>query len=762
MTVLSWRDVATPDMRGIQDGFGAAADLFTSGMGALRGTVKDLKDSKVNSQSTAMLAELAAIQDPAKAKEAMPAILAKYDPRYIDQAAIGTAMGRPGALLKQAADESAYNETQKLIKDSDFIRDHAPLINQFKSLATKPERDAFVTEHKDIFDQMHPRAFQDMTEDNLDITSYDLRNYGTALRNLSDKTDYDNGVTDRSEGRGMRRLESALSVFADHGAKQRYINSDDGFNAAAKEYGLQVASEMRTRLNSSDGSSDAAGGAGGGSGGGSFNAEAGDGLRVMNYEARASGFGTVPDSVKTMGDASKFALQVNAANKARMGTPGSSAMGTYQVTGETMREFGPKALGAGWETAEYSLENMDKIGKAIFEEAKKEGPQKLMSRWAALDAKEAAQLMNMSWEDGRIMIAQQESGGDPRGMAIKSDVATASSVGGDPLKDMIRRSVSNGSLEDTTPSAELASAAVTKKGGTFFGQDVNRVQELIEKTRNLARKKGEHPISAKMAIEILEQSSVGEEGFFEQVGDNITNFFGGPGDGISKQLNWDQVEQLVKTVRDPNALGDAAVDVDRTNQARSGSAQAVQQLATLNTQFAAAMSNAEDTGKKVDVEHWLSKARKITGGADVALKNGAIVALQQAAAAYPDRGPEPTTPNAPTRKAPVTAKPVTPVGKKVDGIFASSVSQSEARRDPLPTAKDINMELAKYKSAAQAWNAVRNRPPAAKAGEWQQLNAATNRVLSSAIRSGLPQFQRKPNESAAAHQARVKSLLIRN
>lgn len=125
--------------------------------------------------------------------------------------------------------------------------------------------------------------------------------------------------------------------------------------------------------------------------------------RVMNSEARAAGFKEVPESVKTLGHASAFAKKVNAA-----GVP-SSAMGTYQIVGTTLREFAPKVFGEDWESVPFNAANQDKVAEAIFNERKGTAAS-LKSTWVSLSLVQAEQVRKMPWSQAKGIIARGESG----------------------------------------------------------------------------------------------------------------------------------------------------------------------------------------------------------------------------------------------------------------------------------------------------------------------------------------------------------------
>lgn len=131
--------------------------------------------------------------------------------------------------------------------------------------------------------------------------------------------------------------------------------------------------------------------------------------RVMNYEARDVGFNEVPAEVRTLGQFSDFARQVNRAGA------DSSAAGIYQITGQTLRGrneqngYAEKVFGDNWREVEWNAENQDKIAEAIFNDHR-HSAQALRGQWVSLSIEEAERVRKLPWAQARRIIAQGESG----------------------------------------------------------------------------------------------------------------------------------------------------------------------------------------------------------------------------------------------------------------------------------------------------------------------------------------------------------------
>jgi hypothetical protein len=131
--------------------------------------------------------------------------------------------------------------------------------------------------------------------------------------------------------------------------------------------------------------------------------------RIMNYEAAEAGFPELPAEVRTLGDVSDFQRRVNRAGVA------SSAAGTYQIVGQTLRGrndengYAERVFGADWRDVEWTEENQDKIAEAIFNDHK-DSAEALSRQWVSLSREEAERVRQMPWAQARRIIAQGESG----------------------------------------------------------------------------------------------------------------------------------------------------------------------------------------------------------------------------------------------------------------------------------------------------------------------------------------------------------------
>lgn len=233
--------------------------------------------------------------------------------------------------------------------------------------------------------------------------------------------------------------------------------------------------------------------AGSGGGGNLPAATNADPTRIMNYEARDVGIPTVPPNIRTLGQASEFARQVN-----RSGAS-SSAMGMYQITGQTLREFGPRALGSNWQNAEFNAQNQDRVAEAIFN-ASNHSAAALRGRWVSLSPAEAERIRRLPWEQAREVIARRESSSSPAAvLRVDTAVTTAQRNNGRGQN----RWASN--LNNESTAAEVAIAM--RNTPQFNNVPATWISEQITSIVNRSRVNGVATLNENQAGQILARTT---------------------------------------------------------------------------------------------------------------------------------------------------------------------------------------------------------------------------------------------------------------
>jgi hypothetical protein len=93
---------------------------------------------------------------------------------------------------------------------------------------------------------------------------------------------------------------------------------------------------------------------------------------------------------------------------------GTGAVGTYQFTYGTLKEYAPKVLGPNWRNTTFTADVQEQLAKALYNDRKSEN---LKDTWAGLPSNRPGQYTNVPWEQVRNQIIQVESAGGPRGGA---------------------------------------------------------------------------------------------------------------------------------------------------------------------------------------------------------------------------------------------------------------------------------------------------------------------------------------------------------
>lgn len=145
-------------------------------------------------------------------------------------------------------------------------------------------------------------------------------------------------------------------------------------------------------------------------------------------------FGTPakPVSESTFRELSPFQEQLIKTTKgnAKLGLPpdkGSSAVGAYQFTRETINQFAPKVFGSGWQDTVFNEANQEKLAQALFDERKRTG--NLVPTWQGLGTtpelkakySNPAFVKNATWDQVKADILKTEAGG--YSSSFGSDVA---------------------------------------------------------------------------------------------------------------------------------------------------------------------------------------------------------------------------------------------------------------------------------------------------------------------------------------------------
>lgn len=119
-----------------------------------------------------------------------------------------------------------------------------------------------------------------------------------------------------------------------------------------------------------------------------------------------------PLSTMPIGEVQKFqrdTLIPNTRGKIGAGSDkGTGAVGTYQFTYGTLKQYAPKVLGPNWRNVPFTADVQEQLAKALYEDVKGGD---LKKTWAGLPSNRPGQYANVPWENVRDDIIRVESAG---------------------------------------------------------------------------------------------------------------------------------------------------------------------------------------------------------------------------------------------------------------------------------------------------------------------------------------------------------------
>lgn len=581
---LTWRNVDAPDFGRSMEGIRSFADMFSNAVSGLdRGlvTYDGAIDKRVNND---VLMQLAAAGDADAARGIVSSLALRPDARRISAPTIQAASGRVGDLLSQALVETQGKQAE--YRFGEEKREDAADLNAAKYV------DKYLTTG-----EAPEGAFNGLgLRDRIGLTT-GRQGYVTGEVGIeSSRLGMDNTRQNMKQGATRFGWEGEDREFGQQAEKiagelQRYGMGEDAeaaLNAMDLDPRLYGAVRQRMGFGGPLAAGDMISSAIGAGGGGT---NTGDPTRIMNYEARAVGINAVPENVRTLGQASDFARQVNARGAK------SSAMGTYQIVGTTLRSYAPKVFGENWQSVDYNGANQDKIAEAIFNDHRGSASA-LSKQWVSLSPAEAERVRKMPWAQAREVIARKESGAqDAASLAMGSAIAAQ----GGRNASMARNANNINSTyakfsQDNRPVAEVASGLAGK--GSFAGLNQGQLTEQIRLVQSAARREGK-TINAMVAADIL-RNSMSSSAWSRQ----MPAILGG-GDSAGMYIDQNLVREAVKNYSEGGVDRAVVADADMQIQAAvQQQAQAQLQQAQSNLVRARALAAR---GQRVDLQRYVQE-----------------------------------------------------------------------------------------------------------------------------------------------------------
>lgn len=519
MAVLTWQNVNAPQGSSGIEGLGMAARLLAGAGNGVSDALGTYGQAQTTLANNAFAQAASQYQDPDSLKAALAsgalnnAVSAQgFNPSRVDAGTIGTQDTRVGNLITNATNQQALNQSQynyNLAKNqNDNLIAAEPAVAALTAAGSDPTKQAAV--------------YADPT-------------YGPLLSKLTPDQQF--GIQSKAATNGsenLKLLQASRGDQYDQASQAAFANitqnPTDALGAQAKLQALNLPAPVylatRAKLTAAgymDPTNPANAGAvgmGGGipmtvpglpGAGGASAAIAGAAGHAASADG-ASGFDTIygngkyaqpPSPVTTMPISSVLDWQKNSLIPATQGQLkdgqgnvlkgsdgkplGTSAVGAYQLTDQTISNYGPKVLGADWQSQNLGPQQQDKIAEAAFNDNKNGN---LHAIWPTLPSSTPGAYKNMSWNDMRQQIAQPESG--TSGLSLmqqlnnaqigntvtQAGIATKNQQNITALK--IDPVAWDAATKDTTTSpTAMAKTLIADPKSVFYQSNVNSVQNML-------------------------------------------------------------------------------------------------------------------------------------------------------------------------------------------------------------------------------------------------------------------------------------------
>lgn len=727
MAQLQWRDVNAPDFSGSAEGFRTFSNLLDSAFGGLKQSVNQFDAIQTNRVNQELMRTALGITDAAAFDEALPGML--QDPRAARLTADNLAFlgGRTNALLQTEGnrlrnvdtaqdmnfEQETRGRTQDQWKAEDAVQPYAS--EAFRLRAAGDDAGAAAVwarpEAQAALGQMDPDKAASILNGDFTI--------GTNRRGLRDSDlRYDTNLFDFNETKtSAAERTQAESVVAALLPRATTLEEAEGLIYGSQAYkdlpaGAQLAADTMIRARFPNAAPAIAGAAGAPvGGGGSTGAGAPGTIGGPVYDTVLGGgrYGMpeIPFSQMTGAQAIAFGRETlipNTRNRRELrleGTgKGSSAMGAFQFTGETLARLMPTVLrDQGGVNAVLTPQNQERLAEALFNESKNGN---LQAIWQGLPDARPGAYANMTWPQVRQVIARNEvSAGLPDLATLNASGNAAQAQIGDqraqtPVDDLLA-TYAAANRQNLAPAA--AAGSLTADGGALAG--ANRA-DAIEAVNSVAERYGvTNAVAAALISNNVERPGVID--FRRRMGGIVLDH-----DGIRRDA----------ALLENGGLQRGTVAL----QTREGVSAGIETARAAAASAAAALADAQrrqQTRPDLDISIYVQREQQA--------RQAFLTA--QAASQAPGVGYQP--PVAP--QAPVRAAPAAP---------ARTPANTLARR-PGENAEDHRARV----------NTIIAATPVAP------IRRAAPRPAPAAPTRGVNDYARRPGESVAAHRIRVRAMM---
>jgi hypothetical protein len=491
MAALTWRDVTAPNYQGIQQSINGAAELLAKGTSGLSGALTQFGDQQA-------LQQLAKYSDAQKLQADIQS--GQFNTANASPEALAAIMGRPTSLIsdatsaEQLAFRKSYNplmlENQGTVnKQASFNFGQDQSNEKYLNEVTRPIAATANARADDLFNRTETKRISLLAAE---------KEFNTSLTNGS--------VSDISKARALLNSKSGEPPEVVAFWTQALSGRFPGLLAAP------VASPLDSGIGSFGSDAQVPGTAG--------NTITGAGTRTGDSYDAVLGYGAFglpnkPVSQSTLselGDFGRNTLIPATKGNTSLGLPpdkGSSAVGKYQFTQETVANLAPKVFGNSWQNTVFTPENQDKLAEALFNERKNGN---LKDTWQGLPNATAGAYKDKPWSEMKDIISSVESPVNkvPTPQQLGNSAASSAALNSMAILGANTPEVTRWLAATATPgNGSLADVANELKKGSLASVPFNRIQEMLQQTAAATNTTSD----ARLAGELLKSSLSGDSTF---------------------------------------------------------------------------------------------------------------------------------------------------------------------------------------------------------------------------------------------------------
>ena len=431
MATLQWRDVSAPNYTNAIQGLSLFGQQFGNGMSGLSDALAGFQKDRSQAAEQQVMRAAQAYSDPAEYQRALASGQlyrdAGINPEFLTREALNGLNSQATTMIDRATKQQSLTADQfkhgQLVKTTEALEASRPAIAKLISEATGMN---FSDEQ---LNQLPAAQLMKLAENTGALKS-------TRLSNDETSANLDSGKQARADAEELARFNNAFpDVAFDRNSATAFFKNYKFSNERVRQ---AAAASLDKYYGSGVVNLDAAAPAGGTStaatgspvsGGGGVNAALTGALGNSAGTSSGRGYDTVfgygkygspdkPLSTMTGTEAIKFGQDVlipttKAAGYGRdsRGLIGTSAMGGYQFTVETLKHYMPIVLkDQGGLDAVLSPPNQEKLAEAIYND-RKGGD--LTKTWAGLKNNTIGAYKNVPWSVARLEIMKGEGTMDP-------------------------------------------------------------------------------------------------------------------------------------------------------------------------------------------------------------------------------------------------------------------------------------------------------------------------------------------------------------